>query len=399
MKVLKANNYHFLLGGSERVYLETGELLQSHGHDVIYFSGDDRRNLDAAYAELFPNVIDPSLLRPRDFPRYVYNQDVKKKLQTLLDQSGLPDIAHLHIFYGRLTCSILAPLRDRGIPIIQSLHEYKVACPVYTMERNGKVCSDCLSHGRHSVVRNRCKKNSLIASSLVFIEDTISRALGSVSTIEHFICVSYFQKKVMELAGVPAHKMSVLHNFASPALLNNRISSKKRSNHFLYFGRLEINKGISTLLSIAVKNKVPLAIAGDGSLRKLVESVASNNNNIEYLGVLSGQALTTAIAEARATVIPSEWYENCPMSVIESKALGTPVIGANIGGIPELIRDGEDGLLFDAGNEDALAGAFERLNGMDTMRMGRRAQNDVTKRFSPVKYYDDLMRIYSSVVA
>jgi glycosyltransferase involved in cell wall biosynthesis len=396
MKVVQINNNHQIVGGSDTVYLNTGTMLSERGHEVSYFAGKGAGDLPCEDTAYFPDSLTTATSRISDLPRYFHNRAARSAMRALIDAKGPFDIAHLHIYYGRLTASIFKPLKERGIPIVQSLHEYKLACPVYTLERGGAICEDCIQGSTLNCLRQRCKGGSLIKSAVVLAEYHASRLQGDVRLIDRFICVSDFQRQILGRAGIPEKKMTTLHNFVDPALLAP-IGPTQQKNYMLYFGRIEKLKGISTLVEAAIKSGTHLRIAGTGAWSETLEALIANTPYIEYLGFVSGAPLRKLVAEARAVVVPSEWYENCPMTVLEAKAVGTPVIGARIGGIPELIRDGVDGYLFESGDTSGLAKVFETLKTTNLASFRTAARADVMARFSPNIYYTSLLQVYNDI--
>jgi len=319
-------------------------------------------------------------------------------IKQMLKTRGAFDVAHLHIYYGRLTAAILQPLRSQGVPIVQSLHEYKHACPIYTMERNGEVCEKCVSGSTLNALRYRCK-GSLLRSSIAFAEFHLSRLQGDVKKIDRFICVSEFQRRILARAGIPEHKMITLYNFVDPARLAPEVPVQ-RGNYLFYYGRIERLKGVRTLIEAARLTGLPLRIAGTGAWTYEMQAEIADLPNVEYLGFVTGEPLRRLVARARAVVVPSEWYENCPMSVLEAKAVGTPVIGTRIGGIPELVRDGIDGFLCDVGSSEDLARAADAVaatDATDIAAMESAGKADVAARFLPQVHYRRLVAIYKRV--
>ena len=393
MRVLQVNNYHRIVGGSDAVYFNTGQLLERNGHEVSWFAGADDGNLPCKDSEFFPVALNMDEARVGDLFRYMHNSDAALAIERLQQARGPFDLAHLHIYYGRLTASILEPLKKRGVPIVQSLHEYKLACPIYTLERDGAVCEKCVTGSSLNVLRHRCK-GSLPRSIVAFAEYHASRWQGDVSKIDRFICVSGFQRQILLRYGIPEDKLEVLHNFVEPHKLKPERAAV-RDDYLLYFGRIEKLKGVDTLLQAVGKSGARLLIAGTGSWTEELKAKIADLPNVEYLGFISGEPLKSLVAEARAVVVPSEWYENCPMSVIEAKAVGTPVIGARIGGIPELINDGIDGFLFAPGDVGDLVDKIGRIETADREAMSAACEADVAARFSPQTHLSRLLQIYA----
>ena len=397
MKILHINNFHHIRGGSDSVYFNTAEVLSAEGHSSAYFAGQHTLNKRNPYESYFPLSVEAGSQKLSSLRRFLHNPDARRNIGALITDHGPFDLAHLHIYYGRLTASILKPLRDAGIPIIQTLHEYKLACPVYTMERAGQTCDACVSGSTLNLLRHRCKNGSLAHSAAMLAEFWSSRLQGDVRYIDRFICVSDFQLEVMRRAGLPEERLRRIHNFVEIENVESS-SLKSRGDYFLYFGRIEKLKGLPTLIQAVQASGHNLRIAGTGLWEADLCAVIDGVHNIEHLGFVSGKPLRQLIANARAVIVPSEWYENCPMSVLEAKAAGTPVIGARIGGIPELIRDGVDGLLFEAGNVDSLAEALLKFDDLDAISMGRAAREDAELRFSPEMHVVELLKIYNEVI-
>ena len=394
MKILHVSHRHFIAGGSDAVFFQTTDLLARAGHQVVPFCIRDQRNHPSEWSDYFPGGADTGAMPLFDGLRYFWNAEARRNLKRLIAEHGPFDLAHLHIYHGKHTPSILPVLRDAGIPVVQSLHEYKIACPVYTLQRGEKPCEACVSGTSLNALRYRCKNGSLLRSGVMWAEFLTARALGDVAHIDRFLCVSEFQRAIMERAGIAADKLAVLHNCAVPA------SRPGRGNGgLLYFGRIEEIKGLPVLVEAAIRTGLKLTIAGQGGWSGEMQRRIAGHGNIRYLGFRSGPALARLVRHATAVVVPSEWYENCPMSVLEAKAAGVPVIGAAIGGIPELVRDGVDGFLFRPGDAGALIGAFEALQGWDRAALARNALGDARSRFAPAVHLRGLLDCYGALGA
>ena len=398
MNILKLNNYFEVLGGSDRVFLNTGHLLAEHGHKVHWFaSSRDHHKHSSEDVTLIESLRRPP--RAKDYPRYLHNRTARTAIDDVLQNSIQPfNIAHAHIYYGQLTTSVIDPIKRHGIPLVQTLHEYKMVCPIYTMERDGFVCRECLDQGLHRLLVNKCKESSLVKSLATLGEQIYSRVSGDIAKVDRFICVSNFQKNLMESSGIPSEKLVTLHNFVRTDQDRKESVSKQKDPYFFYFGRLEKLKGIDTLIKAVEKTKLRCVIAGDGPLKQPVERLASESDYLEYIGFLNGPSLRAYIRNARAVVVPSEWFENCPMSVLEAKAEGTPVIGSEIGGIPELIRDGTDGFIFAPGSIESLAEKLEKMMLADRSQLSHECMTDIRNRFGADQHYKNLISIYDSVL-
>lgn len=397
--VLQVSNNHFVAGGSDRYYFELSDALRRSGFDVLNFAANDERNVATECAGWFPDAPIIEDARPGDLLRYLYSPAARNGMSRLLDENTV-DVAHLHIYYGRLTASILKALHERAVPVVQTLHEYKLICAVYTCMRDGHTCESC--HGRQfwKAAVHRCNRGSVARSLASAVESYTSKALGSHDLVDHFITVSDFQRgRILENRICEPSRVTTVHNFVDPERLPAELSPGR---YLAYFGRLERLKGIDTLLAAMRRlPQVHLKIIGDGSYRAVCEAADRDMDNVEYAGFLSGDELFDAIRGAFATVIPSEWYENCPMSVLESLAMAKPVIGTAIGGIPELISDQEDGFVVPAGDAAALAEAIGRLAGDKSLarEFGAAGRRKIETRFSPAAHVSRIRRVYGQLAA
>ncbi|MBE0427551.1 MAG: glycosyltransferase family 4 protein [Nitrospirae bacterium] len=404
MKILIAHNWYFVGGGADRVFFETAKLLEEHGHEVIPFSMKDSRNYDSVYKEYFVDEIDYSRIKPspgnlKTALNMIYSFEAKKKIDALI-QKTKPDIAHLHNIYGRLTPSILYATKKNKIPAVMTLHDYKLICPAYDMTSNGKPCERCKGGRFYNAFIRKCVKESYLASLVYATESFVHSLLRTYEkNISYFIAPSLFLKNKMIEFGVPEKKIEYIPNF-----INGKVdySSNTKDDYFLYIGKLLHMKGVLTLLR-AVKDikKSNLYIAGDGELRRELEGYAKKNkmNNTKFLGHLGREEIFKVLSGTRFVVLPTECYENAPLAVLEAFVFGKPVIGANIGGIPEMVVDGETGLLFEAGNVkdlrekiDYLLSDPERIS-----EMGKKARDKIQKEYNPELHYQRLMELYKRV--
>ncbi len=395
LTVLNISQNHFIRGGSDRYFFTMAELLQKHGHNVIPFTAANPKNEPSEWEQYFPRAADFEKPGPIDLLRFIYSRDAAKSIQRLLKNTNV-DIAHFHIYYGKLTASILGGLKKAGIPLIQTLHEYKITCPVYSHLSNDEICEACAGKHFWRALPKRCNRNSLARTALSVTESYVSRSLGSVDKFDHFISVSHFLRKKMIQYGMPEDKISTVHNFTDVSDITPNFSE---GDYVLYFGRVHRSKGILTLIEAAAPLKqVPLYIVGDGEAMPEVKQIIKQNRyeHIHLLGFKRGEELQELILNSICTVLPSEWYENCPMSVLESYAYGKPVIGADIGGIPELIVDGVDGFLVPSGEHEPLR---DRLLWMsehktEAAEMGKAGRRKMETEFNADIHYQKIMDVY-----
>ena len=393
--ILNVSQNHYIRGGSDRYFFLLAELLKNHGHQVIPFTAASPKDEPSEWGQYFPRAADFENPGPIDLLRFLYSRDAAKSIQRLLNNTNV-DIAHFHIYHGKLTASILGSLKKTGIPLIQTLHDYKLTCPVAVHLSNDEICEAC--EGKHfwRALPKRCNRGLLTRTALSVTESYVSQMLGAVEKFDHFVSVSHFLRKKMISHGIPEDKISTVHNFVDVTDITPNFSV---GDYILYFGRVHRSKGILTLIEAAAPLKqVPLYIVGDGvampEVRRIVEQ--DGCEHIHLLGFKQGDELRELILNSICTVLPSEWYENCPMSVLESYAYGKPVIGADIGGIPELIVDGVDGFLVPSGGQEALR---ERLLWMsehrnEAVEMGRIGRRKMETEFNADIHYERIMNVY-----
>lgn len=400
LKILLLNNYHFIRGGSERYFLDQKALLERHGHQVITFSTYDERNESTSPDSVLVPQANFNRPGPGDLIRFHYSTTNRKRLARFLSETR-PDIAHLHIWYGQLTASVLRELAAHEIPSIQTLHEYRLYCPVSTFYRHGTICQRCKGKSFWQATIGRCNRGSIFRSALSTTESYLSHWLGAEKLVSHFLTVSNFQRNILINCGLPAEKTSTLHNFKNT---DGIVPSYTDGEYFLYFGRLERSKGIFTLLKAAARLKgTRFVIAGDGIAATELREFASTRqlDNVKFVGFQSGDALEELIRGSICSLLPSEWWETFGLTSLESFALGRPVIASRIGGIPEVVDDGVNGFLVDPGSDDQLADAIQRLDRDRTLArdLGKAGRSSVERLFGPEKHYQALLEIYQTLTS
>lgn len=405
MKVLQVSQNLFIKGGSDRMFLDTCALLEAHGHTVIPFVAQHPDNPASAWSDYFPPAADfdhPSL---SDLTRYVYSRPAAKAMRKLIREHK-PDVAHLHIYYGKLTASILPVLKAEGVPVVHTMHEYRQISPNYTLTHNDQIDEDGCGMNAWRAAAKRFNRGSLARSALATLEWYVSRLIGSQRKIDRFIAISDFQKQKMAQHGVPEDKITRVYNFvtmdATPEPTAPRVPNTPP--YFLYFGRIEHIKGVFTLAKAAANlPDVTIKIVGDGVAQpELAEYVRDHKlGNVELIGFTEGEELKQLIRDSLATILPAEWYEPFGLTVLESFAHRRPVIASRMGALPELIDDGTDGLLFEPGNESDLRDKIQQLTS-DPARANAMGQAGHTKRlehFDPETHYQNLIRVYEQAGA
>lgn len=355
MKIVQINKFFYPKGGSETYFFDLRQALSAQGHTVIDFSMRDDRNEQSPYADYFIDPIDFTKEKSlKKAAHFLYSTEAAKKLERLLIDTS-PDIAHVHNIAHQLTPSILRVLKKHHIPVVQTLHDYQLICPNYQLFTQGSPCERCNAKKYWNAIRYKCVQDSRLASALSAAEMGLHRILlrSYENGIDRFIAPSQFLYDKLIEWGWKKEDLFYLPHFVN----RKKDSTIEKKNHFLFIGRLTKEKGVRTLIEASHMTKMPIVIAGEGEEREWIEKHAPSH--VRVLGFQQRESVYRLIQEARAVIVPSLWYENAPMVVYESLALGTPVIASDIGGLPELIEDGVNGFVFEAGNSAVLA---EKMN-------------------------------------
>jgi glycosyltransferase involved in cell wall biosynthesis len=410
VKILMVDKYFFIKGGAERYYFELKKLLEAKGHEVIPFSMRHPQNFATAYSENFVENIEFNGLSnfekikqaPKIVGRVIYSQAAKGAVARLIDKTK-PDIAHLHMIDHQISPSILYAFREYGIPVVQTCHQYKLACPSYRffiMHKN-EVCEKCIKGDFYHAVLERCHKDSFAASALVALESYVHRLMKVYDLIDVFHVPSRFLGKKLLEAGFPSQK--IWHSFYT-INLDDYPYHPRAADYFLYYGRLSEEKGVLTLLkALRQVPEAQLYIVGDGPQRPALEAFANQERlrGVRFWGNQNGKDLTQLVQRAKFVVVPSEWHDNSPLVIYEAFSIGKPVIASVMGGMPELVEDGESGFHFSAGNAEELAEKVRRLwhNPGLCQKMGENARRQAEAQFSPAAHYEKIFKLYEQLIA
>ncbi|MBU2566892.1 glycosyltransferase family 4 protein [Patescibacteria group bacterium] len=402
MKILQINKFFERRGGAEVYMHELSQELESRGHEVHFFATRSPRvetSKDQDFFVLRHNYdrkegVKKDLAKAINF---LWNKEAKKSLSEMLTQIR-PDVIHLHNIYHHLSSSILSAIKKSGIPCVQTLHDYKLACPNYKMYTKGSACERCKGGKYYQAIKNQCLFPGMAPNILAAMEMYMTKISQSYErTVGTFICPSNFLKIKMQEWGEPDSKLVYLPN---PVRVNKDLSPQRGSGSYLYLGRLYPEKGVENIIrAIARVPDVDLEIVGDGPDRYRLENLANTiaPGRVMFLGYRSGDDLQTLRKNAKALLVPSVWYENAPLSVLESMADGVPVIASDIGGLPELITDGLGGFLAKPGDVDSWIEAIlqmENLSQEQRLAMGIEGQNFVYKNMNWDVHIKNLLEIY-----
>lgn len=401
--LLSVNNYYYKRGGAESVFLEHNSLLMKQGWQVVPFSMQHPQNFESEWSDYFVSEIEygkscNAWEKLRKGMCSIYSFEARRKVEKLIDAVN-PDLCHGHNIYHHISPAILQSFKRQGIPVVLTLHDLKLACPAYSMLNSTGICERCKNGTTHNVVIHRCMKGSLLLSCLIFAESLLHRMLGSYAdNVDCFVVPSRFYINKMKEWGWDTTRFHHISNFIDP---DSYVPDFDPGEGFVYFGRLSREKGLRTLLKAAAMAGVTVDLVGSGPEEADLRAFAAKvDAKAMFLGYRAGESLHSAIRRARACVLASEWYENAPISILESYALGKPVIGARIGGIPELIHDRETGMTFESGSAEELADVllkFRNMKSEEISVMGRKGRQLVESEYRRENYLKNIRKLYSGL--
>lgn len=388
MKILLSNKFYYRRGGDCIYMLNLEQLLKMHGHNVGIFAMDYLENIETPWSKYFPKNMSKLMAFTRPFG----SKEVKTKFNKLLDDFK-PDVVHLNNIHTQLSPVMAELAHKREIKVVWTLHDYKLLCPRYDCLRNGtEICELCFSKDKSYCKTYKCIKNSKMASLIGYKEAVTWNHQRLDACTDVFVCPSHFMAEKMAQGGFDKKKLVTLCNFINVEKCKKNEYNK--DDYYCYVGRLSHEKGMNTLIEAAKQLPHKLIVVGDGPLRnELKARTQKSKSKIEFVGYKQWDEIKVIVGKARFIVIPSEWYENNPLSVIESQCLGTPVLGANIGGIPELIDNGVTGMTFESRNVNDLTIKIETMwqHAFNYQEIAQTSQ----ARYNSESYYQDIMKIYA----
>lgn len=402
MRVLLVNKFHYLKGGSEKYYFELGDLLKQHGHEIAFFSMKSEKNIKTNEKEYFVDEIDlnnGSKLKAFDV---IYSKENKRKMLQAIEDFK-PDIIHLNNFQRQLSESIIEAANEKNIPVVFTAHDVQAVCPAITMlDGNKHICELCKKGKYFNCIKKKCVKESSLKSILAALEGEFYRIKKVYNKkIDWIVTPSSFYKQKMVEDGIEEEHITAIHNFIE---LDKYNLETQDDGYGLYIGRLSKEKGILNLIEAfsSIKDK-KLYIAGDGPEKEKIESFIAErhlNDRIILLGHINQDEVKEYLRKARFVIVPSIWYENCPYSVMEALAIGKPVIGANIAGIPELVSNQVNGLLYKYDSISDLEVKMKILyeNPELAKEYGKNAKKIAIDNYGKEKYYNQIIDIYNKVL-
>lgn len=400
MKILIVNKFLFYNGGSETYIFEIGKQLQKMGHEVQYFGMEHEGRVVGNRLEEYTSNMDfhSGKLNKLFYPfQIIYSGEAKAKMLKVLYDFA-PDVVHLNNFNFQLTPSVIYAVKKyerktgKAVKLVYTAHDSQLVCPNHMMQNpvTLKCCEACLTQGVGQCAKRKCIHNSRIKSMLGTVEAKLYKVLKTYQKLDIIICPSRFLKSKLDTDPILREKTIVFRNFVD--METNKLEIQKE-DYVLYFGRYSAEKGIKTLLKVCASvPEIPFHFVGKGPLEPEIREVP----NIKLCGFLTGQALEKEISQAKFVVTPSEWYENCPFTVMEAQLCGTPVIGSDLGGIPELLEEGVTGELFESGNAEMLKEKIVKL-WTNPELISKYSQNCRQVKFDNVEeYVGKLLKIYQA---
>ncbi len=394
------NKFLYPNGGSETYMFKLGKELGDRGHQVEYFGMQHPDNCVSNSVGAYTQQMDfhsSNAVRKISLSlKTIYSKEARKKIRLVLDDFQ-PDVVHLNNFNFQLTPSIIVEIRKwekesgRRVKIIFTAHDSQLVCPNHLMKNpnTNEVCEKCLGGHFINCTKGKCVHSSTMKSVIGTVEAVYWNSRNIYDQIDKIICCSEFIKTKLDTNPVLKSKTFAFHNFID----SFEKTSIEKKDYVIYFGRYSQEKGVKTLLDVCRELPgVSFIFAGKGPLEDELEGI----DNVKNVGFKTGKEFETLIRQAKFSVYPSEWYENCPFSVMESISMGTPVIGANTGGIPELIDDGKTGILFKSGDKEELKNTILKAVNDKALAL-KMAENCKKAEFDTLgTYTDKLIEIYGA---
>jgi glycosyltransferase involved in cell wall biosynthesis len=401
MKILMVNKFLYPRGGSESYMLYLGEHLKAMGHEVQYFGMSDEKNTVGNSAEKYTQNMDfhSTGLGRFLYPfKIIYSLEAKKKIMQVIDDFR-PDVVHMNNINFQLTPSIIDGIKKKGIPLVQTVHDYQMICPnhlLYNFDKNTP-CEKCVKGSTINCIKNKCIHGSSVKSLLGVIEAKFYTILKTYKKVDLFVCPSHFlENKLLAAKDYYKGKTKTIHNFINKEKFS--VANRKEGSYIVYVGRLSKEKGIELIAKTAkLLPEYDFIVAGGGPDEDMLKDIP----NLSLAGFLTGDKLTELVGNAKLLLLPSVWYENCPLSILEAHCMGVPVVTMNYGGMAELVKDGVTGALVHAPTPEAIA---EKLKEVMENQSYFSLLNDNCKKekdniLSVDTYCDILVNEYEKLIA
>lgn len=382
IRVLLVHNHYLRPGGEDTVFEAERSLLEHMGHKVITFVENNARLKNMNPFKAAANA--------------VWSKDAQQKLRRVIQQTR-PDIAHFHNTFLMISPAAYYTCKEAGVPVVQTLHNYRLICPSALLRREGQICEDCVGKAvPWPGVLHGCWRGSRAETAVVATMLTVHRLMKTwQEQVDVYIALTEFARQKFIEGGLPPEKIMVKPNFVEP----DPGEGRHKGGYALFVGRLSSEKGVRTLLSAWrwLKN-TRLKIVGDGPLLDEARNFIQREglNMVELLGRKSRSEVFALMKKAKVLIFPSEWYEGFPMTLAEAFATGLPAVASRLGAMAEIVEDGRTGLLFEPGAPDDLAAKVEWAwtHPKEIAEMGRNARREYELKYTAERNYELLMQIY-----
>ena len=401
MKILMVNKFLYSRGGCENYMLFLGEHLKKLGHEIEYFGMYDEKNTVGNSAGKYTQNMDfhsKGLARFLYPFKIIYSLEAKRKIMQVIDEFK-PDIVHMNNINFQLTPSIIYGIKKKGIPLVQTVHDYQMLCPnhlLYDFE-NFEICEKCMKGSYRNCIKHKCIHDSRVKSILGAIEAKLYALMKTYKKVDLYVCPSYFlEEKLLVKQDIYQGKTKTIHNFID----KNKFqwNGAKEENYLAFAGRLSKEKGIALLAEVAkLLPEYTFMVAGDGPDKDLLKDIP----NVKLVGFLTGDKLVEFIRTSKMLLVPSIWYENCPLSILEAQAMGVPVVTMNHGGMAELIKDGQTGVVIEEPSPEGMAWKLKNIleNEEAYQLLKESCKKEKDHILSVETYCDILLKEYEKLVA
>ncbi len=382
-KILMVHNYYQIPGGEDTVVKNEMELLQENGHEVILYS---RHNDEIKKISKFGKI--------KLFFDTIYSLKTYREVRKIIEEEKI-DIVHVHNTLPLISPSVYYATFSKKVPIIQTVHNFRLLCPAATFVKNGEICEECVDKGIMYAVKNRCYRESFVQTLIVTLMLKIHRMFGVYKKINYIALTDFNREKLKNLVN-DYEKIYVKPNFMKK---NEGYAERNIGDYFLFLGRLDELKGIHTLIDAWGVLDEKLIVIGDGPERDCIERIVKEKKmkNISLKGFIEREEALEYLKRSKALIVPSEWYEGLPMTIIEAFSCGVPVIGSRIGNIEAVIEDKYNGLLFDFKDKNKLIEVVKNFESEENKLLSKSAYTLFIKNYSAKLNYEKLSEIYYKI--
>ena len=385
-KVLMAHNYYQVPGGEDTVFHNEVNMLEKNGHKVIKYTRHNDEIKGGVLSKLKLGI------------DTIFSFKTYKEVKKLIDENDI-DVVHVHNTLPLISPSIYYAARSKKVPVVQTIHNFRLLCPGATFTRNGEICEDCVSKGLEQSLKHKCYRGSLAQTFIMYAMLKFHRIIGTYNKLNYITLTEFNKSKLLSLVKDES-KIYVKPNFVEK---RDKVETVLE-DYFVYIGRLDEIKGINFLIEAwkEIDENIDLYVIGTGPEEEKVKKFIEENNikNIKLLGFMQREEAFEIIQKSRAIIVPSKWYEGFPMTIAESFSLGIPVIGSKVGNIQSIIGDKYNGVLFNLNNREELKDVVENIfyNKQKNKLLGENAYKEFKVKYTDIENYKNLKEIYTELV-